>query len=86
MFDRDGPPGSDAPPGFEPVEPASPHLRHIGPLWCRVAGDEVVFALRIRPEHLNNRGTAHGGDPHHRGRRRLRLHLPTRGPRTPRRC
>jgi acyl-coenzyme A thioesterase 13 len=51
-----------SPPGYELFQPASPHLDHLGSLWWRASPEaSPTYGLRIRPQHLNNRGTAHGG-------------------------
>ncbi|MGB8843108.1 MAG: PaaI family thioesterase [Aliidongia sp.] len=33
----------------------------IGPLFARLAGEDIVIALRIEPRHANSAGYAHGG-------------------------
>lgn len=54
---------ADPPEGFVPVERRSPFLDLVGPLWVRPgsAGTPPAYGLRIRPDHTNTRGTAHGG-------------------------
>ena len=53
---------SDPPPGFEPLFRTSPFLDHNGPFFYKTNGDGTfVVGLRIRPEHANARGGAHGG-------------------------
>ena len=52
-----------APPeGFKPLFRTSPFLDHNGPFFYRENADGTfVVGLRIRPEHANARGGAHGG-------------------------
>lgn len=53
---------ANAPDGFDILEPASPHLDSIGPVWQRSNRDgPPTFALRVESRHLNNRGLVHGG-------------------------
>ena len=48
------------PEGFKPLFRTSPFLDHNGPFFSKRRRDFVV-GLRIRPEHANARGGAHGG-------------------------
>lgn len=52
---------SEVPKGFSPLQRSSPYLDHIGPLYSKLEGDDVVIALRIDQRHTNTKGTAHGG-------------------------
>lgn len=54
---------SVAPAGFVPFPYQSPFLDLIGPMWLKVNDDgrPPTIGLRIRKEHANNRGLAHGG-------------------------
>ena len=53
---------ANAPDGFKPLFRTSPFLDHNGPFHYREAGDgSFVVGVRIRPQHANARGSAHGG-------------------------
>lgn len=54
---------ADPPAGFVPVARRSPFLDLIGPLWVRPGSKDTAptYGLRIRDQHTNARGTAHGG-------------------------
>jgi len=54
-------PTTGAPDGFSRVHRRSPFLDLVGELYLCDAGDGPVYGIRIRPEHANNRGDAHGG-------------------------
>ncbi|MDN5853702.1 MAG: PaaI family thioesterase, partial [Actinomycetia bacterium] len=50
-----------APNGFTRVGRRSPFLDLLGALHVRDDDGQPVYGMRIRPEHANNRGAAHGG-------------------------
>jgi uncharacterized protein (TIGR00369 family) len=52
------PPVDDAPAGFEPIE-TSAFIEHLGQLYVKPGTG--VFGMRVRPEHTNTHGKAHGG-------------------------
>lgn len=39
----------------------SPFVKGLGPLFVRPQGEHLAFRIRIRPEHANSGGHAHGG-------------------------
>lgn len=49
------------PDGFFRVQRRSPFLDLLGELHVLDDDGQPVYGLRIRPEHANNRGAAHGG-------------------------
>lgn len=51
------------PAGFERMRRGGPFIAGLGPLYCRrnVDAGEIVIAMRVKPEHTNMRGIAHGG-------------------------
>ncbi|MDN5918380.1 MAG: PaaI family thioesterase [Pseudonocardia sp.] len=49
------------PDGFTRVQRRSPFLDLLGELHVLDDDGQPVYGLRIRPEHANNRGAAHGG-------------------------
>lgn len=51
---------ADVPAGFEPLPRSSPFINLIGPLYTRQDEHGTVLGLRVREEHLNNRGWVHG--------------------------
>jgi uncharacterized protein (TIGR00369 family) len=51
----------EVPEGFARVRRRSPFLDQVGQLYVPEDGEQPVYGLRIRPEHANNRGGAHGG-------------------------
>lgn len=52
---------SDIPPGFEKFSRTSPFLDQVGQIWVLPEPSAPRFAIRIADNHLNNKGTAHGG-------------------------
>ncbi len=54
-------PTAVVPDGFVRVQRRSPFLDLVGELYLCDGGDGPVYGLRIRSEHANNRGDAHGG-------------------------
>ncbi|HEY0846220.1 MAG TPA: PaaI family thioesterase [Noviherbaspirillum sp.] len=50
------------PEGFELIDRGSPFLAMIGPVYCKRGADgNLVFGLRVGPQHANVKGLAHGG-------------------------
>lgn len=57
-----GPAGDRAPPGFVPFKAPSPYVQQLGPMFCRAEPDgRATLGLRLRDEHANLHGIAHGG-------------------------
>jgi uncharacterized protein (TIGR00369 family) len=52
---------AEIPQGFAPHFRKSPLTDPWEPLYSRVTDDRVVIGLRLRTEHTNSRGMAHGG-------------------------
>lgn len=53
--------GAAVPEGFGPFDKDSPLLAPWRPIYQRREADRVVLGLRLRAEHTNSRGRAHGG-------------------------
>lgn len=53
--------GDDVPDGFREVERGGPFFMAMGPIYRRDDGDKVVLGLRLRGQHANLHGNAHGG-------------------------
>ncbi|HJV82896.1 PaaI family thioesterase [Noviherbaspirillum sp.] len=52
----------NVPEGFEPMDRGSAFLAMIGPVYCkRISDHQLVFGLRVGPQHTNVKGLAHGG-------------------------
>ena len=51
----------EVPEGFLPLPRSSPYLDHIGPLYYKPEGDNIVIAIRVEEHHTNTKGTIHGG-------------------------
>ena len=49
------------PSGFRLLERSSPLIDPWRPIYCQYKSDRVVLGVFLRPEHLNSRGSAHGG-------------------------
>lgn len=47
--------------GWTPWPNPSPFVKALGPLYVRPQGPHLAFRIRIRPEHANSGGHAHGG-------------------------
>ncbi|MDN5749280.1 MAG: PaaI family thioesterase [Pseudonocardia sp.] len=47
--------------GFTRVQRRSPFLDLLGALHVRDDDGQPVYGMRVRPQHANNRGAAHGG-------------------------
>jgi uncharacterized protein (TIGR00369 family) len=43
------------------MEGQGPFLEHIGPVYVRGAGGELVLGLQLEERHTNHRGTVQGG-------------------------
>ena len=52
---------SDPPPGFEPFDRSSPFLELLGKIWVSRDDPNPRFGIRVGEQHLNNKGTVHGG-------------------------
>lgn len=51
-----------APIGFMPFTAPSPYVQRLGPMFCRTEPDgRFTLGLRVRHEHANLHGIAHGG-------------------------
>lgn len=48
------------PDDFQPLEP-SPFSELVGPVYVRGDGHPPVLGVRVRPQHFNRVGRAHGG-------------------------
>lgn len=53
-------PGDDVPAGFEPLPRTSSFIKLIGPVYLRRDDRGIALGLRVRDDHLNNRGVVHG--------------------------
>jgi uncharacterized protein (TIGR00369 family) len=51
----------EAPPGFVPFPDQGPFLEHVGPVYVREGGDDLILGLRAEERHANHRGTIQGG-------------------------
>ena len=49
------------PEGFTPWKNQGPFLEHVGPIYVRGEGDDMVFGLQAEERHANHRGTVQGG-------------------------
>jgi uncharacterized protein (TIGR00369 family) len=55
-------PNDQVPEGFLPFEAPSPYVQQLGPMFCRTEPDgRFTLGLRLRNEHANLHGIAHGG-------------------------
>jgi len=58
----DPPPTGDPPPeGYFPIASTNPFARPLGPIYERAGADGFARGLRLRMDHCNAAGTAHGG-------------------------
>jgi len=51
----------DVPEHFQALEPPSPFSELVGPLYINTSEPVPVLGVRVRGEHANQRGRAHGG-------------------------
>jgi len=49
------------PEGYLPLFRSSAFLELVGPLFHRPEGDSFCIGMRVRAQHVNSGGTAHGG-------------------------
>jgi uncharacterized protein (TIGR00369 family) len=51
----------EVPSGFEPFADQGPFLEHIGPVYRKEGGEELVLGLLTEERHSNHRGSVQGG-------------------------
>jgi uncharacterized protein (TIGR00369 family) len=51
----------EVPHGFAPFPDQGPFLEHVGPVYVREGGDDLILGLRAEDRHANHRGTIQGG-------------------------
>ena len=52
---------SAIPPGFAPIDPASPFTELVGPFYVKHDGGAFAIGMMVEPKHQNSRGIVHGG-------------------------